>query len=63
MFDCIYDKIGMAGVVLAVLPFFILYFFQLLIYLAWILHGFRNFCAEVKPEDAAIFQYVPASEL
>jgi hypothetical protein len=35
----------------------------LLIYLAWILHGFRNFCAEVKPEDAAIFQSIPTPEL
>ena len=44
MFEGIYDKIGMAGVVLAFLPFFSLYFFfQSLIYLAWVPRGFRTF--------------------
>lgn len=44
MFDGIYDKIGMAGVVLAFLPFFSLYFFfQSLIYLAWVPLGFKKF--------------------
>ncbi len=44
MFEGIYDKIGMAGVVLAFLPFFSLYFFlQTLIYLAWVPRGFRKF--------------------
>lgn len=44
MFDGIYDKIGMAGVVLAFLPFFSLYFFfQTLIYLAWVPRGFKKF--------------------
>lgn len=44
MFEGIYDKIGMAGVVLAFLPFFSLYFFfQTLIYLAWVPRGFKKF--------------------
>jgi biopolymer transport protein ExbB len=44
MFEGVYDKIGVAGVVLAVLPFFSLYFFiQPLIYLAWVPRGFRKF--------------------
>ncbi len=54
MFVGLYDKIGMAGVVLAFLPFFSLYFFfQSLIYLAWVPRGFRKFRAAFeKPEPA-----------
>ncbi|NOU35475.1 MAG: MotA/TolQ/ExbB proton channel family protein [Kiritimatiellaceae bacterium] len=55
MFDGIYDKIGMAGVVLAFLPLFSLYFFiQPLIYLAWVPRGFRTFCAAFEKPAPAV---------
>jgi hypothetical protein len=46
MFDGIYEKTGVAGVVLAFLPFFSLYFFiQPLIYLAWVVEISHGVCA------------------
>jgi biopolymer transport protein ExbB len=55
MVEGIYDKIGMAGVVLAILPFFSLYFFiQTLIYLAWVPRGFRKFRAAFESPAPAV---------
>jgi biopolymer transport protein ExbB len=55
MFEGIYDKIGMAGVVLAVLPFFSFYFFlQSLIYLAWVPRGFKKFRAAFESPAPAV---------
>jgi len=55
MFEGIYDKIGMAGVVLAFLPFFSLYFFsQSLIYLAWVPRGFKKFRAAMEVPEPSV---------
>ena len=55
MFEGVYDKIGMAGVVLAFLPFFSLYFFfQTLIYLAWVPRGFKKFRAALETPAPAV---------
>lgn len=55
MFNGIYDKIGMAGVVLAFLPLLSLYFFfQPLIYLVWVPRGFRKFLAAFEQPAPAV---------
>jgi biopolymer transport protein ExbB len=55
MFEGVYDKIGMAGAVLAFLPFFSLYFFlQTLIYLAWVPRGFRKFRSALEMPAPAV---------
>lgn len=55
MFDAIYDKIGPAGAVIAVLSFLSLYFFFAgILYLAWVPLGFRRFLAALRRESPPV---------
>jgi len=55
MFETIYDKIGPAGAVIAILSFISLYLFLAsAIYLAWVPRGFRTFLAALKKNQPAV---------
>ncbi len=55
MFEALYDKIGPAGVVIAVLSFISLYLFLAsAIYLAWVPRGFRKFLTALKKEQPPV---------
>ena len=55
MFEAFYDKIGPAGVVIAVLSFISLYLFLAsAIYLAWVPRGFRRFLVALKKEQPPV---------
>ncbi len=55
MIEALYDKIGPAGAVIAVLSFLSLYFFLAsLIYLAWVPRGFRRFLAAFRRETPPV---------
>lgn len=55
MFETIFEKIGPAGVVIAVLSFLSLYFFTVsAIYLAVVPVGFRRFVAALKKKEPAM---------
>jgi biopolymer transport protein ExbB len=55
MFESMYEKIGPAGVVIAVLSFLSLYFFMASsIYLAVVPVGFRRFVAALKKKEPAM---------
>lgn len=55
MFETLYDKIGPAGVVIAVLSFISVYFFLAsAIYLAWVPRGFRKFVVALKKEQPPV---------
>ena len=50
-----YDKIGPAGVVIAVLSFISLHFFLAsVIYLAWVPVGFKTFLAALKKDEPPV---------
>ncbi len=57
MFEIIYDKIGPAGAVIAVLSFLSLYFFLAsAIYLAWVPRGYRRFLAAFKKPEPPMME-------
>lgn len=55
MFEVLYEKIGPAGAVIALLSFLSLYFFLAsAIYLAWVPRGFRRFFSAMKKETPPV---------
>ncbi len=55
MFEALYDKIGPAGAVIALLSFISLYLFLAsAIYLAWVPFGFRRFLAALKKDQPSV---------
>ncbi len=53
MLEIIYEKIGAAGIVIAILSFVSLYLFlSATIYLAWIPHSHRRFCAMFQSSES-----------
>ncbi len=55
MFEAIYDKVGPAGTIIAILSFISLYLFLAsAVYLAWIPRGFRTFLAALKKNQPSV---------
>lgn len=55
MVELMYDKVGPAGAVIALLSFLSLYFFvSAAIWLAWVPRGFRRFCAALRRAEPPV---------